>query len=145
MRKVLVILAILVILGLGVFCAGLAGLAWIDGGDLSVPLLPVAPEHAATSLVAAGVFGIAASFVALLPLRLARLPMLIWSVGLLFVLTAAVFRDSYRFDGVEGLIEHALLVAGALILVLLSVLRVRRASRTNPLPHLARPGRSNPL
>ena len=145
MRKVLVFLAILVNLGLGVFCAGLAGLAWIDGGELSVPLLPVAPEHAATSLAAAGVFGIAASLVALHPLRLARLPMLVWSVGLLFVLTAAVFRGSYRFEGVEGLVEHALLVAGALILVLLSGLGVRRASRTNPLPHLARPGRSNPL
>ena len=143
MRKLLGFLAILVNLGLSVFCAAVAGLAWIDGGEFSVPLLPVAPENAAASLMAAGVIGIASSVLAMLPRRLAGLPMLVWSVGLLFVLTAAVFRGSYRFDGVEGLIEHAFLVAGALVLVFLSSVRVRRASRTNPLPHIARPRQSH--
>lgn len=70
--------------------------------------------------------------------------MFLWSLGLLALLKAAVFRSSYRFDGIEGFVEHALLVIGASVLVVLTFLRLRSAGRPNPLAHITRSGRLYP-
>ena len=128
MRVLFESLGILVNLGLGLFCVALATLGWIDGGDLAVPLVPVAPESAVTALAIAGVYAILASGLAIRSGRSTRLPLLIWSAVLLGVLLAAIFRGAYRFDGMDAFIQHGMLVVGAAILLGASCARFRSVS-----------------
>lgn len=134
MRALFGFLSVPVVFLLGLYCLGIAILGWIDGGDMYLPLLPVAPENAATALGIAGLAGIAASLFALKRGFGARLLLLVWSVGLTLVLLAAVFRAGYKFEGLEGLANHAYLSVGSLILSVCAWLRLR----TRPDPGLAR-------
>ena len=128
MRVLFESLGILVNLGLGLFCVALATLGWIDGGDLAVPLVPVAPESTATALAVAGVYAILSSGLAIRSGRPTRLPLLIWSVVLLGVLLAAIIRGTYRFDGMDAFVQHVMLVVGAAILLGASYARFRSVS-----------------
>ncbi len=131
MRTFFELLGVLANLALGLFCLALAILGWIHGGEMAVPLLPVPPESAATAMAIIGLYATLASFLAFRSGRWARLPLLVWSVGLVGVLVAAVFRSGYRFDGIEAFGEHALQILGATILLGTSYLRFRSASRAN--------------
>lgn len=131
MRTFLELLGILANLALGLFCLALAILGWIHGGEMAVPLLPVSPESAATALAITGLYASLASLLAFRSGRWARFPLLVWSVGLVVVLVAAVFRSGYRFDGIEAFGEHALQILVATILLGTSFLRFRSASRSN--------------
>ena len=133
MRGLLGALAILVNLCAGLFCLGLGLLGWIDGGAMIVPLMPVQPEKVASSLVSAGSFAIVASFLALNSKALLRFPMLLWSLGLIGVLVAAIFRDSYRFEGIEGLQRHGWMLLGSVVLAWASWCRWN-AARKRPTP-----------
>ena len=136
MRTIIELLGILANFGLGLFCLALALLGWIHGGEMAVPLLPVPPENAVTALAIAGLYATLSSVLAFRPGRWARFPLVVWSVGLLAVLLAAVFRSSYRFDGMEAFGDHTLQVLVAAILLSTSCLRFRSASRANVLPHV---------
>lgn len=125
MRSVLGLISVFVVLLLGAFCFGLAMLARIDGGSLYVPLLPVDPESAALAMAAVGCVGVGAALLALKKARLARIPLLVWSLGLALVLVAAVFRGSYQFDGLAGLGRHGWLLLGSLVVAWGSWLRYR--------------------
>ncbi len=131
MRALLEVLGILANLVLSLYCVGLAALGWIDGGDLLIPLLPVAPENAGTVLALAGTFGAAASWMGLRGGSRARIPLLLWSVTVLALLVAAVFRSGYRFDGTESFAHHGLLMGGAAILLVSSYSRYRSARRAD--------------
>ena len=136
MRKVFESLGILVNLGLGLFCLALAALGWIEGGDLTVPLVPVASENAAAALGIAGFYAVLSCVLAFRAGRWGRLPLLVWSLGLFLVLVAAVFRGDYRFDGIEAFRQHTLLLLGAAILLCTSYLRFRSPSRADALRHV---------
>ncbi len=97
---------------------------------------PGPAKSAATALAIAGIFAVLASGLAFRPRGWARFPLVMWSLGLLAVLVAAVFRGTYRFDGIEAFGDHALLVAGATILLGSSCLRFRSAARKNRIPHI---------
>lgn len=125
MRALIGFLSLPVVFVLGLYCLAIATLGWIDGGDMYVPLLPVAPESAATALGIAGLAGVAAPLLALKRGFGARLPLFVWSVALTLLLTAAVFRGGYKFDGLGDLANHAYLLLGALALTGCAWLRLR--------------------
>ena len=125
MRALFGFLSIPVVFVLGLYCLGIATLGWIDGGDMYVPLLPVAPESAATALGLAGLAGIAASILALKRGFGVRLPLFAWSVLLTLLLLAAVFRGGYKFDGLGSLANHAYLFIGSVALSVSAWLRLR--------------------
>ena len=125
MRALFGFLSIPVVFVLGLYCLGIATLGWIDGGDMYVPLLPVAPESAATALGIAGLAAVASSMLALKRGFGARLPLFVWSVVLTLLLLAAVFRGGYKFDGLGGLANHAYLLIGSLALTGCAWLRLR--------------------
>lgn len=127
MRAVFEVFGILVNLGLALFCVGIAALGLIHGGEMFVPLVPVEPENVATALGVAGLVGVLVCLLAFRRGRLSRLPLLLWSLALVAVLKAAIFRGGYRFDGIESFIEHAWLIAGAAVLFVASLLRYRSA------------------
>lgn len=125
MRALIGFLSLPVVFVLGLYCLGIATLGWIDGGDMYVPLLPVAPESAATALGIAGLAGVAAPLLALKRGFGARLPLFVWSVALTLLLFAAVFRGGYKFDGLGDLANHGYLLIGALALTGCAWLRLR--------------------
>ena len=129
MRGLFGALAILANLCIGVFCLGLGLLGWIDGGDMGVPLVPVRAENVAAALVSAGCFAIVASLLALKSKTLLRLPMLLWSLGLIGILIAAIFRSSYHFDGIEGLQRHGWMLLGSIVLAWASWSRLKASQR----------------
>ncbi len=135
MRTLFEVLGILANLALGLYCIGLAALGWIEGGDLLIPLLPTAPEHAGTVLVLVGVFGVCAAWLSFQGGSRARIPLILWSLAVLVLLLAAVFRSGYRFDGMESFVEHGVLAGGAGVLLLSSWLRYRSGRRADQLAY----------
>ncbi len=113
---------------LGLCSLALSVLAWLEGGDLLVPLLPVEPENAAKLLGIGGVVGILASLMAI-KRSLARFLLFIWWLAVTLVLVAAVFRGGYRFDGIEDFTLHGWMLLGALILMLSSWMHLRTPRR----------------
>lgn len=126
MRALLGFLSLPVVFVLGLYCLGIATLGWIDGGDMYVPLLPVAPESAATALGIAGMAGVAASLLALKRGFGARLPLFVWSLALTLLLFATVVRGGYKFDGLGDLVNHAYLSIASLALTGCAWLRLRK-------------------
>ena len=116
-KRFLAFLVVPATLLLGLYCLGLGVLGWIDGGDMNLPLVPVAPESLATALALAGAFAILAAFLSVRPGRWFRLPLLIWWVVMVVVLVSTVFRASYRFNGLADLESHGWLLLGALVLL----------------------------
>jgi hypothetical protein len=128
-RKLFEMLAIAVNLGLGLFSFALGILGWIAHGELHVPLVPVDPEHVATSLVVAGAFGILAACLAIRGGRWNSFLMLLWSCGVVLVLGSTVFRSDFRFNGMTGFAEHGWMFLGSLVLLYGTWLRFRTPRR----------------
>ncbi len=112
----------------GLFFVGLALLGFLEGGEMTLPVVPVAPESAAGALAVLGASGILAGLLALRDGKLARLLLLIWWLCVFVLLAAAVFRGSYRFDGLDDFQKHILLVLAALVLSASSWVRFRTES-----------------
>lgn len=129
MRTVLEWITVLACLGVGLFCLALAVLGWLDGGEMTIEVFPVPAEGAVTAMAVSGVFGVLSSVLAMGRRRWQRVPLLLWSLGLVAVLAHALVRTSYRFDGIGEFGTHALWVIGAMILFIISVMRFRSSQR----------------
>ena len=125
MTKLLGFLSIAVSLALGLACLALGVLGKLDGTEMTVDLLPVAPESTVATLFAIGILGTLSALLATRGGGWMSVPLLLWSLAIVTLLGATVFRAGYRFDGVADLVNHGLWFLTSLILLLASWLRFR--------------------
>ena len=125
LRKLLEFSAIAVNLAIGGSCLALGLLGQLSGGDMFVPLIPVAPESVASALLMSGAFGILGACMAMQAGGWNRLPMVLWSVGLVLLVGSTVFRSSFRFDGLSHFTSYGWIFLASLVLLLAAWLRFR--------------------
>ena len=129
MRFVAGIISVLINLGLGLFCLGLGILGWMHGSDLAFPLLPVAEESAAVTLMAVGTTGVLVSVLALAGSGMRSAGLVVWSLAVSITLISAIFRSSYRFEDMGEFVAHLAVSAVSLLLLLASVWRLQGTNR----------------
>jgi len=134
MKSIAGLLAALVHFALGLFCLGLGLLGWIEGGEMHLPLLPVEAEHAAEALAVVGAVGVCSSVLAMSRPGGRNVFLVLWSLGVTWVLVSAVFRSSYTFEDLDGFAAHVAAAVAALLLLVASWWRFRRSgpSRSQP-------------
>ena len=125
MRRAFGLLSVLANLAIGLACLALGLLGRVAATEMFVPLVPLEPESVSTALMVFGAFAVGASLLAIKQGVFARLPLLVGSLLIVFVLVAAVFRSDYRFDGLEAFQRHGLLTLGSLVLAYASWVRLR--------------------
>ena len=125
MTKLLGLLAIVASLALGLSCLALGVLGKLDGTEMTIDLLPVAPESTVTTLLAMGVLGTLSALLSTRGGGWKSVPMLLWSLVVFGVIGSTVFRGGYRFDGMADLVNHGWWFLASLILLLASWLRFR--------------------
>ncbi len=118
--------SIVVHLALGLFCLGLGLVGLLGDGEMDIDLLPFEPENTAAVLAGVGLFALVAVFMAFGRSGFARSLLVIWSLAVTGILIAAFFRDSYRFDGMEGFQGYAAYLGVSLLALLGSRLHWRR-------------------
>ena len=105
------------LLGLFLFGVGLIGSQ--AGEQIRFPWIPgVGPDDMASTLLALGVFGLAAIVLAALRWKPARTPFFVWNLFVAALIVCAFARSSFRFDGTD----HFLYSSIALVVSLLGVL-----------------------
>ena len=117
---------------LGLYIGGLGILGQIVGGEMFVPLVPVAPDNVAVALLSLGLFAVVASLAAVYGGKILRIPLLVWSAALCLALAAAVFRGDYRFDGIESFRTHGIMLLGSLVLLFASWVRFKTPTKRRP-------------
>lgn len=113
----------------GLFSLALGILGWIDGGEMTINLLPVGAESAPLMMVGIGLVSLVAAWLAATGGGLRALPVLVVTAALVASVVATVFRSDYRFEGTGGLTRHGLLLLGVLVLSGLALWRVRSGAR----------------
>lgn len=134
MKSIAGLFAALVHFALSIFCLGLGLLGWIEGGEMHVPLLPVQVDHAAVALALVGALGVCASVLAISRPGGRNVLLVLWSLGVTWVLVSAIFRSSYTFEDLDGFAAHVAAAGAALLLLVASWWRFRDSphSRSRP-------------
>ena len=134
MKSIAGMFAALVHFALSLFCLGLGLLGWTEGGDMHVPLLPVDMEHAAVALAVVGALGVCTSVLAISRPGGRNVFLVLWSLGVTWVLVSAIFRSSYTFEDLNGFAAHVAAAGAALVLLVASWWRFRDSahSRSHP-------------
>ena len=116
LRGLLRLLAFVFNIAVGLFLFGIGFIGSLSGEDISFPLVPgVIGETLKWTLMGLGLFALASTILALLPVKPVRLLMVLWNLLVVGLLICAVTRSSYRFDGTEHFRQGAILFAISLL------------------------------
>jgi hypothetical protein len=96
---------------------------------MHIDLIPVAPESMATTLIVCGILAVLSALLAVRQGKIARLPLVLWSLAVCAVFVGAFTRSSYRFDGEEHMRLIVWLLLGSLLLAAGSISRSRAGGR----------------
>ena len=102
------------VLALGLIGFGLIG----SGGDMKIDLIPVEPANMASTLLIAGLIALASVVLALRPGKLARTPLVLWSLFVAAIPICALTRSSYHFNGEEHFRNGVWLFLGTVVLLI---------------------------
>lgn len=116
LRGLLRLLAFVFNIATGLFLFGVGFIGSLAGEDVQFPLVPVVEgETLKWTLMGLGVFALASTVLALLPVKPLRLLMVLWNLLVVGLLICAVTRSSYRFDGMEHFRQGAIVFAISLL------------------------------
>jgi hypothetical protein len=94
-------LSVLANLALALVLLALGFIGSMEGGEMKIDLIPVAPESMAQTLLISGVVALIAVVLALRPGKLSRTLLVLWSLLVVAIPICALTRSSYRFQGEE--------------------------------------------
>lgn len=116
LRGLLRLLAFVFNIATGLFLFGVGFIGSLAGEDVQFPLVPVMEgETLKWTLMGLGLFALASTVLALLPVKPLRLLMVLWNLLVVGLLICAVTRSSYRFDGMGHFRQGAIVFAISLL------------------------------
>ena len=110
-------LSVLANLALAVALLGLGFIGSMEGADMKIDLIPVAPENMAFTLLVSGLVALIAVVLALRPGKASRTLLVLWSLLVAAMPICALTRSSYRFDGEEHFRMGVWVFLGTLLLL----------------------------
>lgn len=130
LRGLLRLLAFVFNIATGLFLFGAGFVGSLAGEAIHFPLIPgVEGETLKWTLMGLGLFALAATVLALLPVKPVRLLMVLWNLLVVGLLICAVTRSSYRFEGMGHFRQGAILFAISLLALWGAWAQMKGASR----------------
>jgi hypothetical protein len=114
LRGLLRLLAFVFNIAAGLFLFGVGLIGMLTSEDF--PLIPaVEGDTLKWTLIGLGLFALASTVLALLPVKPIRFLMVLWNLAVVGLLICAVTRSSYRFSGIEHFRVGAIFFAVSLL------------------------------
>jgi hypothetical protein len=120
-------LSVVVNLLLSLALLGVGLIASFETSDLKLDLVPAWADTVTRTVLYGGLLGLIAVILAFRSSKVARVPHVLWSLIVAYVGASAFWSPAYRFEGVEDFKLSLWIFAGYLLVVLGSLLHVKRA------------------
>jgi hypothetical protein len=130
LRGLLRLLAFVFNIAAGLFLLGIGFIGSLTGEAIHFPLIPgVEGETLKWTLIGLGLFAVASTLLALLPVTPLRFLMVLWNLLVVGLMICAVTRSSYRFAGMEDFRQGTIFFGVSLLALWGAWAQMKAASR----------------